>query len=151
MINKNILIIGGCGFIGSALTEKYYKENNITIVDNCDYHISPLGLRNVDVSKISIYHKDATDKEFLLSLGDDFDYIINAAAILGIKKVVEKSIQTIHTNISTSNNSLELAKQQKHLFKYLSFSTSEVYGVKACGSKEYDATVIGVPYEARWC
>ncbi|AIJ35235.1 NAD-dependent epimerase/dehydratase family protein [Porphyromonas gingivalis] len=151
MTNKNILIIGGYGFIGSALVEKYYKENNITIIDNSDYSTSSLGLRNIDISKINIHHGDATDKDFILSIGDNFDYIVNAAAILGIKKVAEKSIQTIQTNISTSNNSLELAKKQKHLLKYLSFSTSEVYGIKTYNSKECDEAVIGPPNEARWC
>ena len=34
MKNKNILITGGAGFVGSALAEKLYKNNNIYVLDN---------------------------------------------------------------------------------------------------------------------
>ena len=34
MKDKNILITGGLGFIGSHLSNKLIKDNNVTIVDN---------------------------------------------------------------------------------------------------------------------
>ena len=34
MKNKNILITGGLGFIGSHITNKLIEDNNITIIDN---------------------------------------------------------------------------------------------------------------------
>ena len=71
---------------------------------------------------------DATDYESVINLGDDYDYIIHATAILGIHKVVEKSILTIDTNYVSCKYALELARRQKNLSKFLSFSTSEVYG-----------------------
>ena len=35
MENKKILIIGGCGFIGSAIISRYYKNNKIEKKGEC--------------------------------------------------------------------------------------------------------------------
>ncbi|HAT66689.1 MAG TPA: GDP-mannose 4,6-dehydratase, partial [Flavobacteriaceae bacterium] len=32
--NKNIIVTGGCGFIGSFLTERLCKENSVCAIDN---------------------------------------------------------------------------------------------------------------------
>jgi len=34
IINKNILITGGAGFVGSNLAKELYKENNVYVIDN---------------------------------------------------------------------------------------------------------------------
>lgn len=151
MNNQKILIIGGAGFIGAALTEYYCDQNKITVVDNCEWNNSSLGSRGLlehhNIKKISL---DATSEE-IMNLDKDFDYIIHAAAILGISKVAEKSILTITTNINSCEVALRLAKEQLRLKKFLTFSTSEVYGKEVEEAKETDDLVVGVPNEARWC
>lgn len=151
MENKKILIIGGCGFIGSALVEKYHKDNKIVVLDNCDFEGSSLGLRKLEMNNIKIIKADATDIQNVIKLGDDFDYIIHASAILGIRKVVEQSINTIITNIKSCYNALELASKQKHLLKFLTFSTSEIYGINAEKPKENEPSMIEQAKEGRWC
>jgi UDP-glucose 4-epimerase len=32
--NKNIIVTGGMGFIGSHLTEKLLEDNEVTVIDN---------------------------------------------------------------------------------------------------------------------
>ncbi|WP_143316431.1 NAD-dependent epimerase/dehydratase family protein [Clostridium sp. HBUAS56017] len=150
--NKKILILGGAGFIGTALTKRLYKDNEIVIADKCNFEKSSLklaGLSNeASIKKVVL---DATDYESTINLGEDFDYIIHATAILGIHRVVEKSILTIDTNYTSCKYALELARRQKNLKKFLSFSTSEVYGRNIdMASEEKDMTV-GQANEARWC
>mgnify|MGYP000369210665 FL=1 len=52
MENKKILIIGGCGFIGSAIISRYYKNNKIVVLDNCQLENSSLALRNLPMDNI---------------------------------------------------------------------------------------------------
>lgn len=150
--NKKILIIGGAGFIGTAISEQLYENNTVVIADVCDFSKSSLNLAGLDTEpSIQKVHVDATDKDAVLSLGDDFDYIIHATAILGIHKVVEHSIATIDTNYTSCKYALELARKQRHLYKFLSFSTSEVYGRNVAGAEEDKDMSVGPAYEARWC
>jgi nucleoside-diphosphate-sugar epimerase len=150
--NKKILILGGAGFIGTALTKGLYKNNEIVIADKCNFEKSSLKLaglcNNPSIKKIVL---DATDYESIINLGDDFDYIIHATAILGIHKVVEKSILTIDTNYTSCKYALELARRQKNLKKFLSFSTSEVYGRNIEMASEEKDMAVGQANEARWC
>ncbi len=150
--NKRILIIGGAGFIGTAITEQLYEKNEVVVADICDFNKSSLHLAGLDekpfIRKVCI---DATNKDEVINLGEDFDYIIHATAILGIHKVVEHSVATIDTNYSSCKNALELARRQKHLIKFLSFSTSEVYGRNVVDAQEDKDMSVGPAYEARWC
>lgn len=151
MKNQKILIIGGAGFIGATLAGHYCDQNEITIVDNCEWNKSSLKshslLEHRNVKKISL---DAVSEE-ITHLEKDYDYIIHAAAILGISKVAEESILTITTNVNSCEVALRLAKEQIGLKKFLTFSTSEVYGKEVEEAKETDNLVVGIPSEARWC
>lgn len=151
MENKKILIIGGCGFIGSALVEKYYENNKIIILDNCNYEGSSLDLRKLEMDNITYIKGDATDIDTIKKLDKDFDYIVHASAILGIRKVVEQSINTIMTNIKSCQCALELASMQNKLSKFLTFSTSEIYGIDAEKPREDQPAVIEQAKEGRWC
>lgn len=150
--NKKILILGGAGFIGTAVTKKLCDNNEIVIADKCNFDETSLNLAGLcnhpSITKIVL---DATDYESVIQLGDNFDYIIHATAILGIHKVVEKSVLTINTNYISCKNALELARKQKNLTKFLSFSTSEVYGRNIEEASEEKDMAVGTANEARWC
>ena len=151
MKNKKILIIGGCGFIGSAIIDRYYKDNKIVVLDNSPFKGSSLDLRNLSTDNIKYIQGDATDYNIIMSLDKDFDYIVHASAILGIKKVVVEPINTIMTNINSCYNALELASCQTNLKKFLTFSTSEIYGINAKQPVESEPSVIEPAVEGRWC
>lgn len=149
---SKILILGGGGFIGSSLAMHYYRSSEIVIADYCDFETSSLAYTPLlNAHSVTLKHIDATNQDEVCALGEDFDYIVHAVAILGIRKVVEESIPTIVTNFESCRNALELARRQKHLKKFLTFSTSEVYGKNVeCASEEMDMQ-IGMSDEARWC
>lgn len=151
MRNKKVLIIGGGGFIGSALAEQFCKTNQVTIADKCPCEASPLYARRLHMDNIRYVQCDAAQPEMAAALGHDFDYIIHACAVLGIRTVASQSIHTIMTNTASCRIALELAAEQEHLSKFVLLSSSEVYGIRAERPQESEMAVIGPPAEGRWC
>jgi len=152
MQGKKILLLGGGGFIGGALAQYYCENNELTIVDACDFNLSALQYRGIlNHPNIKLVRMDATDLNKVTALGEDFDYIIHAVAILGIHKVVEQSVLTISTNYNSCYAALELASHQRNLQKFMTFSTSEAYGRDIEQAEEMLDFRVGPPCEARWC
>ena len=148
---KKLLILGGGGFIGGALAAKYCDHHEVVIADACDFSQSSLQFTSLPSHpNVRLVRMDATDAEAVRALGDDFDYIVHAVAILGIHKVVERSILTITTNYSSCLAALELAERQTHLKKFITFSTSEVYGRDVETARESMDLRIGPANEPRW-
>ena len=120
--NKTILVTGGSGFIGTAITKKLLKEG--AIVKSLDTKDNTL-----------IYEKDRLIKIKGSVLGDDdvkiaisgCDYVIHLAAMLGVKKTEEERLDTLTTNILGIKNILDSCVKEK-VKKIVFSSSSEVYG-----------------------
>ena len=128
MTNK-ILITGGCGFIGSHLTEHLVQRGlEVTVFDRYNSSNNWGWLEN------SIYKKD-----FNVILGDirDYDSVKNAvkgnnvvlhlAALIGIPYSYISPLAYIKTNVEGTYNVLQSAKELE-ISKTVITSTSEVYG-----------------------
>lgn len=150
--NCKILITGGLGFIGSHLISSLYKENKVYVLDKADSRESSLNLmglsshNNITIIKADLYNTLAELNE----LPDNFEYIVHAAGILGVKNVIDNPYETIIANGLGAINIAEFCRKQKNLKKVLFFSTSEVYGVEANQSGE-DSPLILPSDGVRWC
>ena len=80
---KNILIFGGCGFLGSWITKALLKKNlKITIFD---LRIKTDLLKNLignDLNKINFIEGDISDYEQVLKATEDMNYILNLAGLM---------------------------------------------------------------------
>lgn len=132
---KNILIIGGAGFIGSFLCEKLVKEHNVICLDNfitssVENIKLLLQLQNFEFIKHDICQPINLEslpelKKFKVNI-HGIQEIYNLACPTVQKDYKKYAIETILTNSIGVKNSLDLAVQYQA--KYLFGSTASVYG-----------------------
>lgn len=147
--NKKIFITGGAGFIGSTLTGRLVERNQIVIYDN----LSRNSLKNKefkDHPNLTLVQGDILDLESLSQAMSGADIVVHCAAIAGIDTVIKSPVTTMRVNLIGSANVLEAASHLTKCERVVCFSTSEVFGQYAFGSKETDNTVMGKVGEARW-
>ncbi len=135
--NKNILVLGGAGFIGSHLCDRLVNSGqNVICVDNFvssnQENINHL-LQEFNFELIK--HDLAEPLDNLEELEDVSKFQINVYGIqeiynlacpTSVKNFEKHKIQTIEANSVVMKNSLDLAVKYKA--KFMQFSSSVVYG-----------------------
>ena len=124
---KNILIFGGCGFLGSWITKSLLKKNlKITIFD---LRIKTELLKHLIGDKfnnIDFIEGDITDFEGVLKATKDMDYILNLAGLMTPDCSSNPSLGA-EVNIKGSINVFEAIKRNN--IKFLIYTSSGgVYG-----------------------
>ena len=92
MKNKNILILGGTGFIGYNLS-KFLSDNpnnNITIADNLSRGKSDSYIKKLISKKnVSLIIADFTKIDSFDLLEKDYDYFYMLASVVGVSNTLE--------------------------------------------------------------
>ncbi|MEO8150694.1 MAG: NAD-dependent epimerase/dehydratase family protein [Bacteroidia bacterium] len=149
IINKNIFITGGAGFIANCLIRNLIENNRITVYDN--FHRDTLTGSDVSNHKhLKIIKGDVLDQDLLTASMAGADIIVHAAGIAGIDTVVKDPVRTMRVNMMGTACALEAALLNNIKDRFIDFSTSEVFGSMAFKSSETDQTVSGSAGEARW-
>jgi len=121
--NKNLLITGGAGFIGSNIASELADGNQIRILDN----MSTGKLSNFqEISdKIDLINSDI--RKNISNHFEDIDIVFHEAANISINKSIKNPIYDAESNIIGTLNILEACR--KHGVKRLVFASScAVYG-----------------------
>ena len=144
------LITGGAGFIGSHLTEALLKEGHKVIVLD---HISKQQAKNLahlfKNKNFSFIKGDVMNRAALEKLIAKVDFIFHFAAAVGVKRVIEKPLDSLKLNVFGTQLILELAA--KHKKKIMIASTSEIYGKSPkIPFEENDDRVTGPTTQSRW-
>ncbi len=131
------MITGGFGFLGTWLTAALRRcGHEVVLVDNRDVAGTPLWLSGLlDDPAVGTGQADVTVPGALDRWGT-FEYVIHAAAVLGVTRVREAPRSTIMVNTLGTEMTLRFAARQPGLRRFLLFSTSEVYGDLAEQSTE---------------
>lgn len=149
LVNKNIFITGGAGFIANTLIKQYIDKNRITVYDN--FHRDTLSSSAVaGHANLKIIKGDVLDLTLLSESMAGADIVVHAAGIAGIDTVIKDPVKTMQVNMIGTANALQAAKLNDVKDRFIDFSTSEVFGSMAFRSSEGDQTVSGSAGEARW-
>lgn len=115
MLNdKVILITGGTGSLGHALTRrilKQYTPKKLIIFTRDEYKQSLMAQEFAEYDNIRFFLGNIRDKERLLSVFDGIDYVVHAAALKRIPALEYNPTEAIKTNINGSLNVVEAAME----------------------------------------
>lgn len=141
MTNKNILVTGGAGFIGSAVIRYLINETNSNVlnIDKLTYAGNLESLETVSNNpRYQFLHADICDKSAMTKAFQDFqpNIVMHLAAESHVDRSIDGPMDFIQTNIIGTYTLLEvarnywqnLAEDKKSRFKFHHISTDEVYG-----------------------
>ncbi|MFX0082910.1 MAG: GDP-mannose 4,6-dehydratase [Candidatus Hodarchaeota archaeon] len=134
--NKNVLITGGAGFIGTHLFKTLIQENNyIEMIDNfnqCYYSGKEENLASVtqdyeNIKEYNLIKGDLLDNSIYSKISDKIDIVFHLAAHAGVQYSMHNAEQVTRNNIGGLLNLLEFIKN-KDIKKFVYASSSTVYG-----------------------
>lgn len=128
--NKNILITGGLGFLGSSLSNRLVEYGaNVTVIDN----LNPLyggNLFNVKevADRIKIVINDVRDSEIMIPLVEAADIIFHLAAQVSYIDSLSIPYEDLDINAKATLNILESCRKLNPKAKIVFSSSRMVYG-----------------------
>ncbi len=129
--NKNVLVCGGAGFIGSHLVDRLIleKPSKLVVIDNLFLgNISNLNEAKKNFPQLKFFKQDASSYTNLEKIADTekIDIVFNPA-VVPLPTSLVKPKWTIEKNIDIVVNFCELLRLNK-IKTLIHFSSSEVYG-----------------------
>lgn len=125
MKNKNILITGGLGFIGSHISNMLVEDNNVVIVDDLSTgNINNLNNPNHD--NLDIIEEDICEVDWDNIL-NGIDYIFHLAAMASVPLSVDEPIRCNDVNLDATVKLLSSAVKN-NVRKIVFSSSAAVYG-----------------------
>ena len=133
---KNVLVTGGCGFIGSNFV-KYLISLKCyfpIILDKLTYAGSKENINQINEESFELVEGDICDEQLLLNLFKKykFDGVFHFAAESHVDRSIDGPKEFIDTNIIGTFNLLQASRanisKNKNNFKFIHISTDEVYG-----------------------
>ena len=128
MKNKKALVTGGCGFIGSNLSESLVKEGyDVTVVDNMSSARSDLDDFIARNGKIEIVPACFASDQILSRVKKkEFDFVFHNAAVPRVSYSVENPYLTTEINVSKTSKLMESCVG--NIKRFVFASSSSVYG-----------------------
>ncbi|WP_263784985.1 NAD-dependent epimerase/dehydratase family protein [Salinibacter grassmerensis] len=149
------LITGGAGFIGSHLADRLIENGHrVRVLDDLSTgrreNIAHLeGRDEFTLTTGSVLDEDVLDREIGAA-----DRVVHLAAAVGVKRILDRPVETIHTNVDGTKNVLQRAAEEDK--KVLAASTSEVYGKAMQENEDLEALsetdnwTLGATGKRRW-
>lgn len=126
--NKNILVTGGAGFIGSNLIEALLQNNNtVTCLDNFSTGYRKNIDRFFDNPHFSLIEGDIRDLDTCRQAVEGKDLVYHEAALGSVPRSIENPVLSTHVNILGFVNMLTAAKDAK-IARFIYASSSSTYG-----------------------
>ena len=139
MIEKNILVTGGAGFIGSHLVEKLIEKGYFVLcLDNFNDYYDPRLKENnisgiIENTNFKLIRGDILDVPLLDNIFSGTQYpkptkVVHLAAIAGVRPSIASPDIYVDVDIKGTVNLLEMAKEY-NVEQFIFASSSSVYGI----------------------
>ena len=147
MENKEIVVTGGCGFIGSHIVDTLIENNKVTVIDNLSSGKIE-NLNNPNHENLTLIEEDLLDAD-LDAILKGKDYVFHLAAKVSVPGSVAEPIDYNETNIDATVRLL-VACKNNGIKKIVFSSSSAVYGENPnMPLKETELSMPCSPYAAQ--
>ena len=126
---RNIIVTGGCGFIGSNFVHYVvanHPETHVTVLDKLTYAGNRENIAGLPGDRVEFVHGDICDADLLDRLVPGHDAIVHYAAESHNDNSIADPEPFLRTNVEGTYRLLEAAR--KCGVRYHHISTDEVYG-----------------------
>jgi dTDP-glucose 4,6-dehydratase/dTDP-4-dehydrorhamnose 3,5-epimerase len=131
---RNIIVTGGCGFIGSNFVRWVAASHpgvHVTVLDRLTYAGNPENIAGLPASQVELVVGDVCDEGLLDRLVPGHDAIVHYAAESHNDNSIADPEPFVRTNVVGTYRLLEACR--RHGVRYHHVSTDEVYGDLALG------------------
>ena len=126
---KNIIVTGGCGFVGSNFV-RWVVENepgvHMTVLDKLTYAGNPENIAGLPAGRVELVVGDVCDAALLDRLVLGHDAIVHFAAESHNDRAIADPAPFLRTNVEGTYQLLEACR--RHDLRFHHVSTDEVYG-----------------------
>ncbi|MCB0194937.1 MAG: GDP-mannose 4,6-dehydratase [Anaerolineae bacterium] len=131
LAGKNVMVVGGAGFIGSHVVDKIVPEapNNLVVVDNLFLGKEQnLAEARQQYPALKFYQQDASDYAIMKQICNDeqIEVVFNLA-VIPLPTSLENPRWTVEMNVALTTVICELIREG-HYQTLIHFSSSEAYG-----------------------
>ena len=126
---KNIIVTGGCGFIGSNFVHSVVKdhpETHVTVLDALTYAGNIENIAGLPEDRVEFVHGDICDADLLDRIVPGHDAVVHYAAESHNDNSIANPEPFLRTNVEGTYRLLEATR--KYGVRYHHISTDEVYG-----------------------
>lgn len=144
-MTDQVLITGGCGFIGSQLARDLHNRGySIRIVDNL-HRGEPENLGSLlDHDSVELVRGDVRDREIVSAAMEDIDYVVHLAATC-LNRSIKYPTESLQVNLLGTNTVFNAAVDHD-VKKILYASSASVYGEQSIPMSEDDPVSPQTPY-----
>lgn len=151
---KNILVTGGCGFIGANFVNYFTKTHpsvRLVNLDCLDYCANPRSIEEAAARDNYVFVRgDISNADLVMHILKEYqiDTVVNFAAQSHVDNSFGNSLHFTKTNVMGTHNLLECARVYGKIQKFIHVSTDEVYGEVSSSQLEHAMLNPTNPYAA---
>lgn len=150
---KNLMVTGGCGFIGSNFINHFLPAHpgvHIYNIDKMDYCANEKSVEVRDDPRYHFIRGDIGNTDLIMHVMQtyDIDTVVNFAAQSHVDNSFGNSMTFTRSNVFGTHNLLECARVYGKIEKFIHVSTDEVYGEVTSSQGEHAVLNPTNPYAA---